>query len=949
MANYQSIQRRFNPVRSSINASYIDSVLTRQQNTIDKNFGLLQSNIEKVLGQDLAREKDKEYLKNKVTDVLNTLDANSSIKFDSKKSRFTIQDALSDAAKDPEVLKQIANTKKVRQVQKFYQDRLKKGDLNQQNFQYAYNKSGIADYLNPDSNSDSIGEFKYLEYTDVDAKLAKSAKELKSASPNELISVQDPITGKTISKKVSTISPEEMRNYLRAQLNANDLKQLEIDGAMMYGMNDAAAASYRDTVITNSNKKYAQKITMLENYRDNGNKTKSQIADINRQIEYLNQDKTAFERNLLNRKTAEAIGGNQLIENKLDLYSNLYTKNGPESIKYDSKALKRLRDTNATANLNQGSNPNISTITTPTDLPETVNPYKESMTRIDKELRQNSDYLQQQFNNLNDNQKQLVQDTMENIKNDPSFLAMYAGQPISNEALQLETINRLGANFFPPDVAKELRSRISSTQSIQSAIENTTNDFVKTKMLGQEVFDQLYKEETALTMATPAGDLNIQQFLKDNGVRDFESYKSFINSDSKEAKQLRATIALQSMSLTNDITSDDITTVSVPGSLIPIPAITGSNKIDLSESEYQIMRQAAHDLTGEDLGQTYAVSKEGENYRLLLKNPSTNFNKIVNRTNELYQEGRISIGDIGSYGLTNVFGAIDTDRTARNESTLRNLFSSDNYKEYVTENLRYIDNTVAGSNSIRIKGDSKKNVDPVYDEILQYVDNATFDKRLPIDIYKSENGELIVTQTVKQKTVNNKGKVAQQAEYIRGTIQANDVSKMKRFNNEINLIQSNNTFKSLEDVSGSITGFTFIGDNRSQVEGLNRLYDKNNKGENMFRLLSAEDTARDIIFNPSNSRYINSSTQGLEIKQQFEDFVNNTQNYKLDFIKGVDSDYQVLIKDNDNNKIGSIPLNSNIPLDTFTKAYQGTPQVFLAMWTKSRVDKYIKSLINGRR
>ena len=136
----------------------------------------------------------------------------------------------------------------------------------------------------------------------------------------------------------------------------------------------------------------------------------------------------------------------------------------------------------------------------------------------------------------------------------------------------------------------------------------------------------------------------------------------------------------------------------------------------------------------------------------------------------------------------------------------------------------------------------------------------------------------------------------------------------------------------------------FIGDNREQVEGLNRLYDKNNKGENTFRLLSAHKTARDMIFNPSVSQYMPPSHP---IRIQFEDFVTNTQNYKLDFTKGVDSDYQVLIKDKDGNDIGSVPLHNNIPIETFEKAYSGTPQVFLSLYSKSRVDKYIQSLING--
>lgn len=939
MANYQSIPRRFRRPTSSINHAYIDTALREKQNTIDTNFGFLQQTVDKVLNQDLIRESDREYLKDKVQGVMNMLDRNDEIDFESKKARFSIQDALSEAAKDPNVLRQIANTKRIRQVQQFQQERAKKGDLNQQNFMYAYAKSGINEYMKGDT--DDIGEFRYLEYVDVDAKMDEAARKLKAANPNELVSIQNPLTGKTVSKKVSMITPDEMRNYLRAQLNANDLAQLEIDGAMMYGLNNEVAVSQRDKLIADSNKKYNDKVALLENYRDNANMTQGQIEDINSQIEALGAEKAFFERNLIGRNTAEAIGGQQLLENKADLYSQLYTKNGPESIKYDSDFLKRMRDANAEANAANEDDPtrNISTITTPTMLPEEIDPYQESVNRIDRTLQENSDYLQSQFDSLSEDKKKLVSDTMEQIKNDPEIRALYKGQPLSNEALQLETLNRLGSNFFPPDVAKELRSRISNTQAIQDAVQKTTNEFVKAQTLQEEVYDQIFDEETRLTMVTPQGEVNMQQFLRQNGVTNYDTYKSFINGESDAAKKLRATISLQSMSLTNDLSTDDV--IVTPGGVIPASGIGTTSRIDLTDSEYKMMRQAAHDLTGESLDETYTVSKNGNDYTLMLKNNTTNFSQIVNRTNELFQSGR---ADTPLRILKETFGS-DIDRTIRNESSVRSLFESDRYREFAANNMKFLDNTVAGSNSIRILGDIKRQVDPIYQEVLQYVDNVTFDKRLPIDIYKREDGSLLVMQNVQDETAISNEEAEANRKTRTGVIQANDVKKMGRFNEQISLMQNESTFSNLENIDNKVNKMTFIGDNREQVEGLNRLYDRANKGENTFRLLSAHKTARDMIFSPSVDQYM---SMDHPIRAQFEDFVRNTHNYNLEFTKGIDSDYQVLIKDVEGNDVGAIPLNRNIPVETFEKAYQGTPQVFLALYSKSRVDKYMQSLLNGR-
>ncbi len=135
---------------------------------------------------------------------------------------------------------------------------------------------------------------------------------------------------------------------------------------------------------------------------------------------------------------------------------------------------------------------------------------------------------------------------------------------------------------------------------------------------------------------------------------------------------------------------------------------------------------------------------------------------------------------------------------------------------------------------------------------------------------------------------------------------------------------------------------------QEQIEGLNRLYDRNDKKENMFRVLSGHKTARDVIFKPSNDKYINARPEGMAIRSQFEDFVTNTQDYKLDFTKGIDSDYQIIIKNKEDKQVGSVPLNNSISIETFEKAFQGTPQVFLAMYSKLQVDKYMQSIINGR-
>lgn len=945
MANYTSIPRRFERPTSSINLAYIDASLKEKQKTIDSNFGLLQSSVESVLGQDLIREQDRDYLKEKVNGVITTLGNTDGIRFDSNKARFSIQSSLAEAAKDPEILKQVANTKKVRQIQEFYQARSKKGDINQQNFEYAYQKSGVNSYIKGDQ--EDISDFKYLEYVDVDAKLDETARKLKAANPNEEVSIQG-LDGKTVNRKVSALSPEEMRNHLRTQLNSNDLKQLEIEGAMMYGMDDAKAVQYRDTLIADNSKKYNESISLLENYRDNGNKTPGEIEQINAQIKNAQDEKSFFERNMISHKTAEAIGGQQLIENKINLLSQIYTKNGPESIKYDDDFLKRMRDANAASNIaGGGDNPNISTITTMTDLPDGVDPYKSSVERSDATVAENSAYVKAQFSSLSEDKKKLVSDTIKSIKNDPKVLAMYQGQPLSDDMLHLEALNRLGANFFPPDVAMELKNKINSTKAIRDADQKTTSEFIKSKALEETTFKQLFSEETALTMVTPQGEVNIQSMLKKNGVTNLANYKTFINGNSKESKQLRATLALQSMSLTKDHTVLG-TLKTVGAKMIGAPSswydpldVGSTKEMTLGLGEYKMIRQASHDLTSETLEQSYNITKQGDEYHLKLKNPNTKFAKIVTKTNDLQTSGSL-------LARSNFLKPWDTDRTVANESSLKSLFSEDNYRKFASQRISNYDNTVASSNSIRVQGNEKKEVDPVYQDLLKYGSNTDLDKTAPVDMYKLNDGRVYYKQ-VKDKGVTNKGIFGNQKNVREGYIEANDVKKMTNFNRIITMNQKEHVFRTLEDISGKTERLNFIGNNREQVEGLNRLYNRNNPAENTFRLLSTEKTARDMIFDQNTLPYLRTA-EGAAIKAQFEDFVKNTQNYKLNFTKGVDSDYQVIIENTKGEEIGSIPLDKRIDIETFEKAYQGTPQVFLSLYSQHQVKKYKDSIIsNGRR
>lgn len=955
--NYQSIPRRFSKPTSAINHQYIDSVLREKQGVIDTNFGILQKTVDSVLGQDLIREQDREYLRNKVSGVLETLGQTETISFDSTKARFSIQSALSEAAKDPEVLRQIANTKKVRQIQQFQQDRQKKGDLNQQNFIYAYNKAGIDSYIS--GNSDTIGNFNYLEYTDVDAKLLDSAKKLKAMTPDTEVQYLN-ADGLVATKKVSAFSREDMQSYLSNQLSPNELKQLEIDGAMTYGMNDAKAIEARDLAINEEVTRYKTQIDSLKKERDNGGLTPSSKKRIDERIATLEKQSSNFQLGLTGAKTAEQIGGQKLLKNKLNLYSNLFTKASPESIKYDADFLKRMRDAREDA-VKPMSTKGISTITVDTELTKELNLVDNFYKKRDSIIDEKNKYVNKIFNDLPEGKRQVLEDTKNKLRQDVDFINSLNGEPLTEEVLDRAAIASLGNKFFPPDVSAKLLEHISNAEQVNKDMSNIVNNFNKTQAASEEVFDQVFGGEQRLTMIDSNGEeVNMKDFLSGNKVKDLESYKNFIEGDTKEARQFRATLSLQSMSLTSDIELRNF-------SLNPIKnlksayldPIFNTSKIDLNEDEYQRMKQASLDITGDSLDKTYNIEKIDNEYVLTLKSPTSNFAKIVSATNNLYLQGEVTKRLKGLLptpvqavrGVLGVRSAItgegsffSSDKTARNESNIKGKFDSDEFKMYLENNSELISRQTYGSNMIRLTPENS-----AYQDVMRYYKGTKLNDKEDIDVIRDpKTNRLIVRQTKEgTRTFIDNVLDTDKMKYSEGVIEAADIPKMGNFNSQISMLDRERTFSNLSNIKVGFNDMSFIDENPTaedtpMVDGLDKLF--TSPQEQKFKYLATADNAREVVLNPNNLRYLNRDERGSNIITQFEDFIENTQDYTIDFIKGVRTPYRVVISNKDNKKVGEIPIDNSFDYNTISKVYRGTPQVFLAMYSQKQIMDYMKSI-----
>ena len=941
MANYQSTPQTFRKPTSSLNLDYIDKNLSEKQANIDENFGILTTSVQKVLGTDLIRPEDQQLLKDKVSDVMTALEKTDSINFGSKKSKFMIQNSLQKAVKDPEVLRQIANTQKVRKAQDFMKKRMDKGDLDQNNFQHAWNTAGINDYLA--NGKGDVGTFQYLEAVDWRENSNERARKLKASDPSQEVQWLGP-KGLVRTQKVSQFTTQEMKQYLMSNLSPNERKQIEIEGSIAYGMDDTKAVAVRNDMIVQSDERYDKEIARITKLRDNNTREESEVelAKYDQKIKDLTASKASYSLAMLDRKTAENIGGTEILDGTIGQIAALYTKNGPESINFDSDFLKRSRDReeNRSATTPSGLMDEVSQITTDTNLKKDIDPYTQQTEKIEASRKDLDSYKKQIFNNLLSEEKlEEVESVMDSISKDMDLVAKNGGSPFSESQLRDMAIESLGMKFFPPDVAATLRSKMKDVDLIDKT-EKATNDlYMKSRVSNPIVYQELL-QESKLTIVTPEGEFSYMSILDKNGVTDQDSYKSFVEGNTKDAKIFRASIGLQSIDLAGNFELNPNFTSPVPGAKEPF---VQTANIDMSGHEYGIFKSSVETLTGESVGETYDVKREGDSYSLKLKKGGTKTQKLLENVERLYKSGSSE----GPLEFTRMeFLGFDIDRTVRNEGNIAGLFSEKTYREHRLENMTMWEKSVASSSSVRIAGAaSRKDATALQLEANSVVQGLSIDFTQNMDIYQLPSGALRITQTIKDSeytdTTGNTSKSGRKTETRTGKVLAEDIGKMPMFMQIVNSAKQEKP-QQISDSAGVREGkdmtFNYSEEGRT---GLSNLYGESEAG---IAQMATEQDAKKVIYSDSNLFYLNNYSGGDQIKAQVEDIFKNTKQYSINLVPTRTNNFTMSIM-KQGKEIKQIPIDPAMyPVAQFKKAYDGTPQVFLARYAHSLVNDYIKQI-----
>jgi len=223
--------------RRDSNFPILAQIMQLKQQKYDANRAKVQQTLDSfgIMGQQVLRDEDKEYIAAKLTDITNQVNGYGNKDLSQSGVTESLDSKIKMAAADPFIQSAIQNTQK---YNRFQQDVAKIKEKNPElysdiNYQYALKESGIDKYLKGEQNE--IGDLVYTPYNDYDKKINDNiidllGKQGKRTVQTRVLDAQGNPTGELQEIEIDGLSPDQLRSVAASMLAPNDLKQIEIDG-----------------------------------------------------------------------------------------------------------------------------------------------------------------------------------------------------------------------------------------------------------------------------------------------------------------------------------------------------------------------------------------------------------------------------------------------------------------------------------------------------------------------------------------------------------------------------------------------------------------------------------------------------------------------------------------------------------------------------------------------
>lgn len=345
MANAYSIAVANNEYISPVNLQLVNTVLDSREQKYNANMAKIDAMIETYSGIGLAREEDKKLMYDNINVVLQSMEGLDKMALSNSDTIRNIDNAFSNAL-TPYLKEQLVNSAKIVGVQSMLAEKRKKNDgtYNERNVQAMYEDAGYKDYM--DGKTDTIGEFNYKDYIDVNAAITEGVVKYAEGMGKESTYIRNAITENGVDYAFQEImgesfSPEKSKMFIDNLINSNpNLQgQIEIDSRATYG--GLTDDDFFTSLTTQANKqvdsfsKELAKIKAEKSSLVEGSEEFSQKDAEEKQL----QLKVDYYKNMAdpeNQKNRKNVQYNLYKDNLVNNYSNLYSYNRIKDVKYNT-------------------------------------------------------------------------------------------------------------------------------------------------------------------------------------------------------------------------------------------------------------------------------------------------------------------------------------------------------------------------------------------------------------------------------------------------------------------------------------------------------------------------------------------------------------------------------------------------------------------------------------
>lgn len=188
---------------------------------------------------DIAKQEDKDYLYNRISNVVNSINQGGGVNFASGNELRSVMGHV-DQVYDQNVMNAISGTRNLRKLQgEISTIKEKNPELYSELNEYDA-LQGAYSWLNDGQVGTTYAGDSYTPFTDVEKIVSKDMAELRKQAPEKTITMpvyddQGNPTGRMVTKKIKELTYDDVRSYTFSRLGVNEKKQLEINGKYLYG------------------------------------------------------------------------------------------------------------------------------------------------------------------------------------------------------------------------------------------------------------------------------------------------------------------------------------------------------------------------------------------------------------------------------------------------------------------------------------------------------------------------------------------------------------------------------------------------------------------------------------------------------------------------------------------------------------------------------------------